>query len=116
MPHCTLTALFEEDPRIIPGDIELLYQLVQRLLPSCSKPTIRVMGMGLQPGWIGLALDSPWARRLARDFVNAANLSVRNKLIRSKDRLHLSLAYGYLRQQQAALAALTHQMLTLGPL
>ncbi len=108
-PHCTLTAFFEDDPRVIPGDLALLDQLVQHGLPSCPQPAIRVMGMGLQPGWIGLELDSPWARQLAGDFAFAANRSQRNTLVRPKNRLHLSLAYEYPRQQQAALAALARQ-------
>ncbi len=109
MPHCTLTAFFEDEPRIIPGDLKLLGQLVQHGLPSCPQPAIRVMEMALQPGWIGLELDSPWARQLAGDFAFAANRSQRNTLVRPKYRLHLSLAYEYPRQQQAALAALARQ-------
>lgn len=114
MPHCTLTAFFEDDSRIIPGDLALLDQLVQERLPSCPQPAIRVTGMALQPGWIGLELDSPWARQLARDFANLANLGDRRTLVKSKEWLHLSLAYGYPPPQQAALAALARQRIDPG--
>jgi hypothetical protein len=114
MPHCTLTGFFEDDPRVIPGDIDLLGQLVKQGLPVCPQPSIRVRRIGLQPGWLGLELDAPWVRQLAHDFATSANRGQRSTRISVKNRLHLSLAYDFPPQQQAALEALARQQVDPG--
>ncbi len=114
MPHCTLTGFFEDDPRVIPGDIELLGQLLKQALPDCPQPSIRVRGMGLQPGWLGLDLDAHWVRQLASDFATSANRGQRSTRISAKNWLHLSLAYDFPPQQQAAFGALARQQVDPG--
>lgn len=110
MPHCTLTGFFHDDPAVIAGDLELLSQLLGLALPTCPAPCIRVGALRSEPDWLGLELDSPWIRQLARDFANRANLGNRSTIIRSKTRLHLSLANRFRQHDQVRLEALAGKL------
>ena len=92
MPHCTLTGFFSDDPAVVPGDLQRLDRLLARALPAGPRPVVRVTGWGAQPGWLGLELESPWLRGLAKDFAASASGGSRQTPVKEKSRLHLTLA------------------------
>ncbi|MCB0979525.1 MAG: hypothetical protein KDB17_02565, partial [Ilumatobacter sp.] len=59
------------------------------------EPAVRVSGLLLQDDVHLLAVDSPWLCSVAAHFAHTAPAVTRTDGIRLKDRLHLSLAYGF---------------------
>ena len=113
-PHCTLTGFFEDDPRVVPGDLQRLEQLVQQSLPSCPHPPLQVRGLSLQPGWLGLNLDSPWLKQLVVAFATTAKGGRRQTPITPKSWLHLTLANDFPWAHQAPLTALARGLVNPG--
>jgi hypothetical protein len=87
MPHVTLTGFFHDDRASIEGHVATLAGV---LAADPSPPRdVTVTGTLFQQSHHLLTVDAPWCRALAAAFGD------RTPGVRVKDRLHISLAYGF---------------------
>jgi ubiquitin-associated SH3 domain-containing protein len=94
MPHVTLTGFFRAAPSEIHRHVEVIGQLVMEEPPPPS--AVSVTGALYEPDFHVLTVESRWAARLARRFADRCPpTATRAAAIRPKDRLHVSLAYGF---------------------
>jgi ubiquitin-associated SH3 domain-containing protein len=109
MPHCTLTGFFHDEPKALPLYIAALSQALAQHAPT-PKPPLRVLGTEFHPQFHGLLLEAPWLQQVIAEFVRLAASPSRSEALRVKDWLHLSLAYEFLPEKHAALAALAQEI------
>lgn len=95
MPHCTLTGFFEDEPATAATYVTVLDGLLAEPQRSRVQPDVIIKAMLFKPEWHGLELVSPWLHQLALGFRDRAESTTLQSPIRSKNWLHLSLAYGF---------------------
>ena len=110
MPHCTLTGFFHDRENAIPFYADLLDRLIAEARPFLTQPVMEIRGVHFAPEFHGLVLESRWLKGIIAEFKRQANSPTRTDVIRPKDWLHLSLAYGFLPEQQAPLKAMAEEM------
>lgn len=110
MPHVTLTGFYHDDAGSILGYKAAVQQALASAGPHPSRP-IRIKGMALTETFHYLKLESPWVVALIQSFAKMATSHTRRESLRLKERLHLSLAYQFPREQHEALAALAREMI-----
>lgn len=110
MPHCTLTGFFEDTTRSVPKYTQKLERSLKRMRRSQPDPPLEVTDLNFRDDWHGLELSSERLRKLILDFVCTATSPTRKTPLRPKDWLHLSLAYGFVPDQAAALQSLAEDL------
>ena len=108
MPHCTLTGFFHDDLFAVPRYIAALEKAVfgegEKRAEESAAASLRITGMPLARDWMGLTLEAEALRRRIAAFAEIAHSPTRAEALRLKDDLHLSFAYGFAPEHQAALA------------
>lgn len=92
-PHCTLTGFFRRHPArvgVIVGEIQ---PVIDEAGPVPAD-AVAVAGLRCTDDWVGFELRSTWLARRTEEVVAAHQLQPGEDALRSKDWLHLSLAYG----------------------
>ena len=102
MPHVTLTGFFDDVPEAIHGHVEAMRTVLQDDPPPAD--AVVVTGALYQTDFHLLTVESTWCRSVAR------RLHETSALVRLKDRLHVSLAYGFPLADGATLARLGRAM------
>lgn len=110
MAHCTLTGFFHDEPASLPAYLGALEAALGRARASRPDPVLQITGLLLSETFHGLLIESPWLQRLAADFTDGAPSATRRDRLRLKDRLHLSLAYEFPREQHPSLATLARDL------
>ncbi|MDJ0713165.1 MAG: hypothetical protein QNJ54_02955 [Prochloraceae cyanobacterium] len=95
MPHCTLTSFFEDETTAIPTYIQSLDRSYNKALPNRTQPALVIADLQFKPDWHGFELESPWVREIIIDFVRRTHSPTQREKLRSKEWLHLSLAYDF---------------------
>ena len=98
MPHVTLTGFFHDEPASVEQHVEALDRLSEAATPPAG--TVSVTGVLFEQSHHLLLVESDWCRSLAAGFAETC------PVVRVKDRLHLSLAYGFPAHDGAALERL----------
>lgn len=109
-PHITLTGFFHDDAVAIPCYLAALESAHARAMATRPASPVRIRKMAFRDGFHGLFINAPWLESLTADFIAAAASPSRRDRLRPKDRLHLSLAYGFRPADGSALAAMVTAM------
>jgi len=110
MPHISLTGFFQDDP----GTVWRYREALQRALAAqhpFPPPVVTLTGPRLAPGFHRLDVRAPSLRDLAADFARRASGTTPGDVIRSKEGLHLSLAYGFPPEQEQPLSRLARRLI-----
>ena len=94
MPHCTLTGFFTEEPDSIPLYLEALNAAYIAARESNISLDIAIAKLSFGKNWHGLELQADGLKELVSNFAVQLD-STRQRKIRLKNWLHLSLAYGF---------------------
>ncbi|MEO1741642.1 MAG: hypothetical protein AAFR99_07530 [Cyanobacteria bacterium J06629_9] len=105
MPHCTLTGFFTDKA----VSISLYVDAAAQAMAQSPSTPITIDQLHLKPDWHGLSLTAPALEQLAATFAKQADSPTRQEPIRVKTHLHLSLAYGFPKEQHEPLAQLAEQ-------
>lgn len=94
-PHVTLTGFFRRTPERAE---EVVAEFAANFNDALVAPemSVNVMGLHASPEWVGLVVESEWAKARVAEFVDGHVVGAGDDAIRPKDWLHLSLAYGVL--------------------
>ncbi|KAI9030564.1 hypothetical protein DFJ74DRAFT_702855 [Hyaloraphidium curvatum] len=109
-PHVTLTGFFEDAPESVPIYTKALTDALDAARPSRPDPPLSIARMELGERFHGLLVDAPWLEAVTADFARRARSPTRREALRLKGNLHVSLAYGFRRDQGQRLAALARLM------
>jgi hypothetical protein len=108
MPHVTLTGFFHDERHAAGVYVDVLDRL---LMDQPLPAVVTVTGALFDAGFHLLTVESTWCRAIARAFQDACPPSPpRAVVIRLKEQLHVSLAYGFPAHQAAALERLGRDM------
>lgn len=112
-PHITLTGFFRDtaDACSLYGDA--LHRAHEAILRGIELPIVRIRKLQASPQFIGLRIESPVLLSLAEYFARHPQVAARPEAVRLKCNLHLSLAYGFPKQQYARLRALAERTIDL---
>lgn len=110
-PHISLTGFFHDSLEATPIYNSALAAALDQGRHAHESEPIRIREYVYSSDWHGLVIDSPWLRILAVNFIAHAVSPTRRDHIRTKDWLHLSLAYGFAADQHEGLAALAGELI-----
>jgi hypothetical protein len=108
-PHITLTGFFHDEAAAIP----LYYAALAAALAATPRPrdgAIAVSELAIKEEFHGLLISSPWLETLAAAFAERAASPTRHEALRLKRWLHLSLAYGFGREDGPGLGELAREL------
>ncbi len=92
-PHVTLTGFFHRDTNrcdAVRAEIDGALVTFGRI----PADAVRNVGLHVVDSWVGLEIESTWAKQLTAHAVDAHRALGDEDRLRPKDWLHLSLAYG----------------------
>lgn len=92
-PHCTLTGFFHRDE----ADIPRIVTEVERALDDAGPMpagAVDIVSLRRSDEWVGLELSSSWLIATTQRFVDRHRVDPGDDPLRTKDWLHLSIAYG----------------------
>lgn len=92
-PHCTLTGFFRRDPSRVPAVVAEATNVIDAH-PQPAPDAVEIAALTMSDSWIGFELISPWLDDVIAAFVAKHEIQPDEDLIRPKNWLHLSLAYG----------------------
>lgn len=102
-PHCTLTGFFRDQPSTVGSYVAALRDAWQQSAPGDGRLDLRVASLQLMESFHFLLLSSVGLKPFVRRFVASAASPTRAETLRTKEWLHLSLAYGFPPTQRGAL-------------
>ncbi len=109
-PHVTLTGFFRRSASrfdTVCAEIDSVLASVGEIPPDA----VEVVDLLVADSWVGLVMESPWAKQLTADVVRSHQPLADEDALRPKDWLHLSLAYGLRADQNLSdYAALAHEL------
>jgi hypothetical protein len=109
-PHITLTGFFHDDLAALPTYLGALGAAHAVALANPPVAPVAVTELATSADFHGLLISSPWLEALTADFALRAPSSSRRDALRLKNRLHLSLAYGFRREDGPGLAVLARSL------
>lgn len=95
MPHCTLTGFFADDLQSIPIYLQALDRAYLNAKNTNLPLDIEIIQLTFSENWHGLELQADGIKQLITKFTQLENSPTRQEAIRTKDWLHLSLAYEF---------------------
>ncbi|MFB1487722.1 MULTISPECIES: hypothetical protein [unclassified Thiocapsa] len=109
MPHCSLTGFFDGDSDLIAEHSQILDGRFSHQKSGCPVHSIEVLGFGHRHDWHGLELRSPWQLDRMHELTRKSAASIRVKTWQ-----HLSLAYDFRPEYDAALGRLAREIIDPG--
>ncbi len=94
-PHVTLTGFFRRTPERAEEVVAEFGRVFNDVLVA-PETGVKVTGLQASPEWVGLVVESDWAKARVAEFVDGHAVGDGDDALRPKDWLHLSLAYGNL--------------------
>lgn len=111
LPHITATGFFRMEPKHLPRFAAALDGAVQLSAPNRPGPVVQIRESMFELELHCFVIDAPWLTELANQFREALDAPEDRALIRPKDWLHLSLAYGFPPEHHAPLKAMAGDMI-----
>ncbi len=111
MPHCSLTGFFNDEMASVAGYLQALHRVWCDAIATCPQPAIEISKMTFRRDWHGVELYSDWVKELIADFIDKIDPHQKGEVLRSKDWLHLSLAYDFEPQQHEYLAEIAQEII-----
>jgi len=94
-PHCTLTGFFHDQRRAVSFYAGALQRAVEQATSSQDRIGLRITSLYLMESFHFILLRSDGIKSLVRSFARTAMSPTRTEPLRTKEWLHLSLAYGF---------------------
>jgi hypothetical protein len=110
-PHCTLTGFFRDQRSSVGLYVKALRTELEQSASSEGRISIRGASLQLMDGFHFILLSSVGIKPLVRRFAASAVSASRDGPLRTKEWLHLSLAYGFPAAHQGSLRAVARQRL-----
>lgn len=111
MPHCSLTGFFNDEVASVAGYLQALHGVWCDAIATCPQPAIEISQMTFRQDWHGVELHSEWIKELIANFIQKADTHRGGEALRSKDWLHLSLAYDFDLQQHEHLTEIAQEII-----
>ncbi len=102
-PHCTLTGFFHDQRSAVSRYVAALRNALEQSALADGHVELRAVSLQLMESFHFILLSSVGVKRLVRRFAATAASPTRAEPLRTKEWLHLSLAYGFPTAYQGAL-------------
>ena len=110
-PHCTLTGFFRDQHSAVGLYVAALRNALEQSASSDGRVSMRIASLQLMESFHFILLSSVGVKPLVRRFVASASSPSRARPLRTKEWLHLSLAYGFPSAHRGPLRTLARERL-----